>query len=253
MISLLGSVCFAADEAKPPRQPGGGPRGGGFMQGGADGMLLPLQLLRSEKVQKEIELMDDQKAKINDISKEAMEGFRKEMQKRAAEMGALSEQDRNAKMAEFFKEAAKRAEEIQKKLDDVLLPQQTERLKEIALQVRGRNALADAKIQKELGFTDAQVQKYKDIFTGIQEKVTEIIKDRDLTPTERRAKMEKIGKDVEKEVDGILTQEQTAKFEKMKGQKFQIDWREMMPQRPRGQQPKQSAEGASKKAEEPKN
>jgi Spy/CpxP family protein refolding chaperone len=110
-LSVLVAFAFAASlQAQGPGGPGG-PRGGrGMMGGGGYAMLL-----QNEKVQKDLELVDDQKDKLKKLGQETMESWRK----KAGDMSGLSNEERMKKMGEVGREMQ---EETQKKVEEILLP-----------------------------------------------------------------------------------------------------------------------------------
>jgi Spy/CpxP family protein refolding chaperone len=125
-------------------------------------------------------------------------------------------------------------DEALKKVEEILLPHQMDRLHEISLQVRGAGALVDPKVQGELGLSEDQKSK----LTKIQEKATadvtalwQGLRDANLDEDARRArmaenreKMQSLIKTASDDATGVLTTEQRDKFEKMKGAKIDIQW-----------------------------
>ncbi len=190
-------VVFAASFALA--QPGAGGRGGfgggtgGF--GGFGGGGSVLTTLLNDQVQKELEVSDEQKASLTKLNEESR-GQRPDFQA----LQNLSAEERADKMKEFQAQALTRATETNKKVNDILLPSQQERLKEIIVQTRGVQAAANNEdLAKALGLTDEQKQKIKDIAA---EDVQKIIEEKILT---------------------VLTADQKAKLEKMKAKKFELD------------------------------
>ncbi len=132
----------------------GGP-GGGMSQASTWGMLIGI-----EKVQKELELLDDQKAKIKEAMDKASAKRRELFTGVRGPEGETQEQ-RQARFAEFQKKGEALADETKKAIAEILLPNQVERLDQIALQVRGTRALEAKDIQEALGLTDEQKEKIK--------------------------------------------------------------------------------------------
>src|SRR5207302_11033740 len=93
MGGLIASAKAAADDppANPPATPRG-PAGAGGMRGGLGGLML----LRSEVVQKDLALTDDQKDSITKLQDKARESF--------SSLQALSQEERQAKMQELRKD-----------------------------------------------------------------------------------------------------------------------------------------------------
>jgi len=113
-------------------------------------------LLKNEGVQKELKLTPDQIAKINDVAKKVRDKYPEGFQKLANFQG----EERERKSRDVQKAFA---EEFHKGLGDCLKPEQTKRLKQIALQQRGIDALTDAEVDKALKLTDEQKDKIKTI------------------------------------------------------------------------------------------
>ncbi len=210
--------------AQPPGrgQGGGGGRGGfggGMMRGGDPTM----GLLRSPEVRKELKIDAEQEQAIGKIEEQVREEARGgNADARNMDFRNMSEDERQkffAKMQAAQKEQAAKSREL---LGEVLMPDQLQRLDELALQQRGVMALADAEVQKALGMTSEQVAKLDKVRTEqeatVREKMGEVMRsgDRDTM----REKMTQIRDEAEKPVLDVLTAEQKAKFEKMKGEKF---------------------------------
>lgn len=247
MTRLL-TVCAAAlalTAATAWAQPGRGPGGaGGPMGGMMGGQNMGLMLLANPQVQKELELVDDQKAKIKELGdklqadmREAFAGFRD-----------LSQEERQKKMEELRKKGEERMASLQKEADKILLPHQQKRLKQIRFQVLGDRALSDADVIKELGITDEQKSKLEAIAKESGEAMRKMYEGvRDLSQEERRAKMEELRgkmeqarKETQEKAQAVLTDAQKEKLKEMKGAEFKLDMRQMFQGRggrPGGEKP----------------
>jgi Spy/CpxP family protein refolding chaperone len=212
---MVGLVALAALLIATPlmAQERQGRRGGQFGRGGFGGVT-KAQLLQNENVQKELELVDDQKQQLASIAEEARQG-----------RGGRGGFDPNATPEERAKareERMARQREIDKKIETVLLAPQKTRLNEIYVQALGSMAFSDEAIAKELGIgpdlqeriADARREAFQGAFQNI---------DQDATPEERRAAMAKIQAEAEKNVLALLSPDQQAKFEKMKGKKVDFE------------------------------
>jgi Spy/CpxP family protein refolding chaperone len=169
-------------------------------------------------VQKELELVDDQKAKL----KEAGEKAQAAMRELFSGMRDLSEEDRRAKMAEVGKKMTAQGEQMKKAIEEILLPHQLERLRGIAIQIVGVPALNDKEVQQSLKLTEEQTAKMKSIYEEAGKKMRELFGEgrpdfRTIGP-----KMQEIGKETQKQLLDVLTDEQKTSFEKMKGEKLEI-------------------------------
>lgn len=217
-------------------QPGGGRRQGqagpGMGGPGGPGMGGPLQLLRLEQVQKEIELVDDQKTKLRELGEESA----REMREAFSGMRDLNEEQRRERMEELRKKAQEREAELAKKIEAILLPHQLKRLKEISVQVQGIRALNSAEVAKELGITEDQKAKMESIRREVTDQFAKLREEmQDLSPEQRRERFREMGEkmretqqQVEEKILNVLTAEQKEKFEALKGKKFDVDMRQMM-------------------------
>jgi Spy/CpxP family protein refolding chaperone len=233
MTFCFAALSWAAEEA--PRRPGGGLIPGMGMTRGSSAQMWGF-LLQSEQVQKELELVDDQKTKLNEIRDKAMAKMREAFGDREA-LKNLSAEERKTRFAEAGKKLAAQAEETKKEIEGVLVPQQIGRLNQIALQVRGVAALQDKEVQQALGITSDQMDKMKSIGDASREKFRSAMEG--LSGQERRAKFQELRKQVEDEVVGVLTSEQKEKFDKMKGPKFEFDFSALRPRGRPGARPEE--------------
>ena len=209
----LGVVAALAVAANLQAQ---GPGGRGGMMGGQRGSLL--MLLQNEQVQKEIELVADQKEKITALATETREAMRAKM----GDMSNLSQEERRTKMEGMRKEMEEEAAKTQKKVEGILLPKQLERIKQIQLQVQGAMALANAEVAKALALTDDQQAKIKTINDDSRNAMRDMFSGGGPPSDEDREKLQKSIRDTETKLMDVLTAEQKEKLEKMKGPKFDI-------------------------------
>lgn len=211
-VGIALTLIAGAAMAQPP---GGGQRGQrapGVL--GFGRAMSATQLLRVEKVQKELELTDDQKAQLDKLNEEMRAKMREAFQGGG--------QDREA--------ARERMQAMQKEIDagleKILLPNQLKRLKEIRLQVAGINAaLMDEEVRKELNVSEEQVQKIRD---AVQKVMEEMRGQRPQQgerpdPAQMRERMQQMRQKMQEATMSVLTPEQKEKWEKMCGEKFEID------------------------------
>jgi DNA-binding transcriptional MerR regulator len=226
-------------------QQGGQRQGGGFGRGGMTGgaRTVPItQLLQIEKVREDAEILDEQ---VEDI-KTAVDKVRQDARTNQGERPNFRELT-EAQREEFFKKFREQQEttnkKIQEAIEDVLLPQQVERLNEIRLQIQGVGALLTEPVQKELKITAEQKTKFTEIQKETQEKGQELFSgvrelfqggDREKAQAamqEIREKMTNMQKETEKSILGVLTDSQKKEFEKMKGKPVEISQEELRPSR----------------------
>jgi Spy/CpxP family protein refolding chaperone len=188
-------------EAQAPGGRGPGGRGlGGFGPGGGG----KLALLQDADVRKELEIVPDQEAKLNKIREE----FGAKAREAFSGLRDLSDDQRReafAKMRDKFQEMQK---EVEKKVDEVLLPNQQERLRQLTVQSRARrggagDALASEEVAKALGITEEQKKRLAEVSQQVQKDVQE--------------KMQKIRAEAEQTILNVLTPEQQAKWKEMVG------------------------------------
>lgn len=221
---VLGAVVFAALSVA---QGGNGRQGrmGGF-GGGRGGN--SIMLLRRSDVRSDLGITADQKSKIDDLIT-SMRGQRGQDASgavgTAGQAGVATpptDAERQARRAQM---EAQRAE-MQKQVDTILTPAQTNRLKQISLQLRGNMALMEPDVQKEVGLTSDQVAKIK----GLQDTMREASKSvmdkmqsqtitRDQAMTAFKNNMQALNDQVGK----LLTRSQADKFKEMQGAPFKAD------------------------------
>jgi Spy/CpxP family protein refolding chaperone len=204
-------------------QPGGG-RGGFGGPGGFGGVSL-LDLARIEAVQKEIEAVDDQLKGIEKLSEE-MRASRAERPQ--VDWRNMSEADREKAMAEGRARREKEAATANAKLAEILLPLQIERLEQInlqiSLQMRGMSALSDPKVAAKLSLTEDQKKKLEAAATANREAMQQAFqggnRDQNQDREKMREKFQELRKAADEKVLAVLTADQKAAFEKMKGAAF---------------------------------
>ncbi len=222
-LALAFLVCpLEAQERKGQGRPGGGFGGGGFDSG-----VTRLALLRVEPVQTELKLAQDQKDKLSELqaSLRDQSGF--------GNLRDVPQEEREKRFAEAREKREKAVAEAEKKLADILKPEQTKRLGEIFVQHSGALAFKDATVAKELKLNEEQLGKVNAAIQWGQEE------ERKLTPnrgegaggggrdpaaaTERQEKREKVQAETSTKALAALTDSQKEQFEKMKGTGFKLD------------------------------
>ena len=169
-------------------------------------------LLRMESVQRELEVVEDQNAAIQKLAEE-LRGQRGQRGQRGAEMT-------DAEREKIRQEAAAREKAVWDKLGGILLPNQVKRLKEISLQSQLRmglvNALLDPQVAEDLNLTDAQKQQLNKIQTDSREAMRQAFQGGGRPDMEKMAAMRK---ENDSKAEAVLTADQKAKLEQMKGGK----------------------------------
>ena len=175
----------------------------------------PLNLVRNAKVQEELKLDDDQKAKIQ----EAVQAANAQRQEMFAALRGLQGDERQKKVAELQKKVQEKTAEATKVVRAALKPEQAERLDQISLQTRGIQALSDAKVAEKLQLTDEQKKQIQDTAAAGRQKRTQLgqdVRNGNVERAKYREKLQAITKETETKTTDVLTDEQKAQFAKMK-------------------------------------
>ena len=161
--------------------------------------------LSREGIQKEIDLVDDQRKKLDEIRADVT----KKMRAIYPSLRDLPREKQRTKYAELRKELN---EETERRVNKVLLPQQRDRLKQVILQTRLRQGgtnvytLTSDELAKALGITDEQKVKLRAKQQEIQKKLMK--------------EYQRIREEAQKEILTVLTPEQLAKLKKMQGETY---------------------------------
>src|SRR5262249_43266251 len=137
LLALTAATSFA--------QPGGG-------LGGLGGMRMPASmLLMMPEVQKEIQVTDDQKTKLDDLRAEQMKDMQSQFQ--GFDFGALrdmSQEERDKKIAELRKKGEEMSKQIDEKVGKVLDATQMKRLGQLQIQRDGIGAFSRPEVVSKL-------------------------------------------------------------------------------------------------------
>ncbi|HLI99301.1 MAG TPA: Spy/CpxP family protein refolding chaperone [Bradyrhizobium sp.] len=197
---------------------------GGRGRGGFGGMfpLSHLQLLGLEQVQKELKLSEDQVAKVKELQEEWAKGFQPGG---GGNFQNLTPDERRAR----FEEMQKKNEEFSQKASAVLTPDQSKNFLRVQIWANGvTSALTqNHEVAKQLQLTSEQKESLKTTAEESGKKMRELFPqfqgaDEQKT-SELRAEMDKIRKSTEEECLAYLTDDQKAQFDKLKGEKFDLD------------------------------
>jgi hypothetical protein len=218
VVALLAALLFGSSALAQPGR-GGGPGGfGGF--GGPGGMMGGgglLGLAMNEAVQKECEILEDQVAELRQLG----EKLRTERgQAERPDWQNMSEEDRQAAFEKMREQMTKQAAATNQEVEKILLPPQVKRLKEIALQQQGIRALSNDEVATALNLNATQKEKIAAQFEENQGQMRERLQGVDRENW--REEMAKIRTEMEGKVLAILTSDQKAKFEEMKGEAFEM-------------------------------
>lgn len=190
---------------------GGGGRGfrGGPGGPGNGGMI---GLLQDDSVRNELDLMDDQVQQLQAIGNDIRQQVRDELQGSFQGIRDLSPEERQQRFQEIRSKVDAIVAKSQGRLQEVLLPHQYDRLKQIDLQARiqrgGASALTDGELAESLGLSDQQKEQLRERSQQVQQELQEKIAQ---LRTEARGKL----------MD-VLTPEQRAKLQSMLGEDFAV-------------------------------
>ncbi len=190
-VLLMSLAAYAQDR---PRQGGPGQRMGMGM-GGSSAMLL-----RSEAVQKELGVTEEQVKKIQELAAAG----RPQRGERPDFQNMTNEERQKARQ-----EAQERAAEQEKKINEILNEKQQARLKQIRLQVAGPMAIASEELAKELGITEEQQGKFR----ALREELRP-------APGQGAARGAGGREQMTAKVMEILTEDQKAKYKELLGEPF---------------------------------
>ncbi|MCC9608225.1 hypothetical protein LOC68_01055 [Blastopirellula sp. JC732] len=224
LVVTISSVSLAQGPGGPGgfggRGPGGfgGPGGPGGFGGGGD----EFGLLMNPQVREDLEIPEAQFEEIQEI----MTSVREKMREVFQGMGNFRDMTEEERTEFREKMQAKMAEvqaEVKADLEEVLLPHQLTRLKQIALQqqvARGggpgggsgaANALTSDKVAELLGLTEEQLAE-------LREKREEVAQ-------ELREKLLAAQKEAEEKLLSVLTPEQQAKWKELLGEPYELQFR----------------------------
>jgi hypothetical protein len=203
---LMFALVIVVAVASPALAQRGGGRGPGFGGGRGPGGN-SLGLLTQKSVQEELKMSDEQVKKATEQVEKQRESF--------AGLRDLSREERQAKMQET-------AKANQAVLADILKEDQLKRFKQISLQQRGGQALADPEIAQALGLSTEQKDRIQAIQDASQNEMRELFQagaaggDRQ----EMQKKAEALRASVNEKSTSVLTAEQQTKWKEMNGEPF---------------------------------
>jgi Spy/CpxP family protein refolding chaperone len=214
-IAAMAIVLAAAQVAEAQRE-GGGRRGGRGMFGRGFGVSSVQLAAEIEDVQTTLNLTDEQKEKVGEINDELREARRETFRGGGQDFRAARE------------EMEKLNADASAKLAEVLDENQNKRLMGITIQVNGASALNEPAIAKELNVTDEQKESLNEARRSNRESMQEAFEElQDLSGEERRTKARELRDEADKKVLAVLTSDQQAKFEELKGEPVEVDLSEL--------------------------
>ena len=177
-------------------------------------------LLRTDVVQKELDLSGDQIAAITDLSNK----MQSEMLEVLSGLQDLSDEEKKEALPELMKTVGEKAKDLQEKVDKTLNPKQQARMKELSLQQRGVEALNDDEVIGALNLSDDQKTKLSAIREEAaakqEEMMNSLFSGGGGDAGALRTKLAAFRKELGEKALAVLTDAQREQFEKMKGAKF---------------------------------
>jgi Spy/CpxP family protein refolding chaperone len=224
MVFVSSEVIAQQQQPGARQQPGGQRPGGGFGGFGGRGRSVGLStLIGIKEVRTEIEMVEDQNTELTAALTKIREEARSQQGERP-DFRNLSQEDREKLFAQFRERGEKQRKAIDEKINEILLPHQVDRLKEIALQIEGNRALMRDEVAKELKITAEQKEKMEkvqaDARTKMQAEIREIFQSGDREKI--REAIETMTKQTDTDTLAVLTTAQKTQFTKMKGKEFKL-------------------------------
>jgi len=156
------------------------------------------------------------RGKGKELTPEQQERMAKMMEKIQA-LKDVPEEKLDAKVREAFKEEL---EGPTKEVEKILKPEQMTRLHQIARQQGGPNAYLRAENAKDLGLTDDQKKKLKDITDELQKDTMALFQGG--FSAETREKMSMLNKEASEKAAEVLTAEQKSKWKELTGEPYTV-------------------------------
>jgi Spy/CpxP family protein refolding chaperone len=174
-------------------------------------LMRPILALESKTVRQDLKLTDEQAEKLRVIFDEVAVVNKKFR----GGLGELSVEDFNRKLDEASSEAV-----------SLLTDEQKVRIKQIQIWIKGVQSIFVEEVRNELNITDEQKEALLEINKNLRQKALDIPKPTEGNIAEIRRKMQDQLTALTKEFDekflAVLTKEQMAKFDAMRGPKIEV-------------------------------
>lgn len=185
--------------------------------------------LESYSVRQAIEFTDEQERQLKPILDRTKEAREKE-RSRAGDFN-LDEEQKKARRAERLAELRKTYEEANKDALALIDEAQTARLNQIRIWILRERALFTAEVVDDLKLTDMQKNDMVSAYQRYGKKLLELPRPKNRADEEGVRKFKEqsaiLARDSGAEYLGILTKEQKELFDKMRGNKFEVDMSEL--------------------------
>jgi len=174
-------------------------------------------LLSNKSVQEELKLTDEQVKKVEKAVSEVRDKNREEFEKIRDLSG-----DQRAERGVALRR--KVDEETRESLRGVLEPNQVRRMRQIRLQVRGADALAEPRVQEALELTADQKTKIHEINEDAHEDMREIFRDAGDDREGAMRKLRALHKETLDRAIGVLSDKQKVEWKERTGEPFELKW-----------------------------
>jgi len=166
-------------------------------------------MLQSEEVRKELEIVEDQQKELDKLRDE----MRDQMREMFSGMRDVPRDQRRERFEQMREKMRTAAQEMEKKVNAVLLPNQIERLNQLELQMQMRfrgteGALASDAVVKALGITEEQKKRMQEVAAEAQREMQEA--------------MQKAREEARQKILAVLTPQQQETLKKMVGEQFEM-------------------------------
>jgi Spy/CpxP family protein refolding chaperone len=150
-------------------------------------------MLSQKHVRDELELTEEQIEALKELGKKYVEGMRYDWQG----LQNLSQEERQAKMAEYRRKQQKLMEEIRGQVEELLLPHQIDALKKITFRQRAPWTLQNPRMLEELKVSEEQKAQLQEIRDRMQEQLRKVQQDAldkalEVLTDEQRKKLEEL-------------------------------------------------------------
>ncbi len=185
------------------------------------------RLIKLDRIQKELELDEDQIAALESSDGDREAGGESEERPNWRE---LSAEQRTAYLEKLRAARENRASAEEDKINDVLLPHQLRRLEQIKVQLLGAAALDNDTVAEELKLTDETREEMKQAVSERTQEMREVMReafmsgDRDAI----QGTMAEMRESIEEAMMDTLSDEQKAKLKELKGPPISFTPEELM-------------------------
>jgi len=214
-----------------------------FGRGSARTWMNSARLVQIEKIQKELELSEDQVESLLDlessdrpVAKTDDDSSTDKPKAERPNFREMSSEQRTAYFEKRRKASEERRSAAEEKLNEILLPHQVRRLEQIKIQLMGAQALQDEVVAKELNLDEETRDKMKEVARERMNEMRDIMREA-FASGDREAIQETMGEmraSLEEAVFDAMTEEQRAKLDELKGPPISFTAESMMGEMFRG-------------------